>query len=86
MPEGVRWTEPSGGMFLFITLPPSLDAAKLLERSINNNVAFVCGSVFYCNNEGHNTMRMNFSFADDKEICEGIKRLSLAIREELASA
>jgi 2-aminoadipate transaminase len=86
MPEGVKWTEPSGGMFLFVTLPPSLDAAKLLEKSISNNVAFVSGSVFYCNNEGHNTMRMNFSFADEKDICEGIKRLSRVIREELASA
>ena len=86
MPEGVKWTEPSGGMFLFVTLPPSLDAAKLLEKSISNNVAFVSGSAFYCNNEGHNTMRMNFSFADEKDICEGIKRLSRVIREELASA
>ena len=34
MPEGVKWTEPSGGLFLFVTLPPSMDAAKLLERAL----------------------------------------------------
>ncbi|MCK7535873.1 MAG: hypothetical protein MZV63_35250 [Marinilabiliales bacterium] len=34
MPEGVKWTEPSGGLFLFVTLPPSMDAARLLERAI----------------------------------------------------
>lgn len=86
MPEGVKWTEPDGGLFLFVTLPPSMDAARLLEKAIRKNVAFVCGSVFYCNNEGHNTMRINFSFADEKDTSEGVRRLAEAIREEMATA
>ncbi|MCB9027601.1 MAG: PLP-dependent aminotransferase family protein [Bacteroidales bacterium] len=84
MPEGVKWTEPDGGLFLFVTLPSSMDAARLLERAIRKKVAFVCGSVFYCNNEGHNTMRINFSFSDEKDTCEGVTRLADAIREEMA--
>ncbi len=84
MPEGIKWTEPDGGLFLFVTLPPSMDAARLLERALRKKVAFVCGSVFYCNNEGHNTMRINFSFAGEKDTCEGITRLAEAIREEMA--
>ena len=85
MPEGVKWTEPEGGLFLFVTLPPSMDAAKLLERAIRKNVAFVCGSVFYCNNEGQNTMRLNFSFAGPEDTCKGVSRLADAIREEMAT-
>ena len=85
MPEGVKWTEPSGGLFLFVTLPPSMDAARLLERALQKNVAFVCGSVFYCNNEGHNTMRINFSYSGKEDTCEGVRRLAEAIREEMAS-
>ena len=85
MPEGVKWTEPHGGLFLFVTLPPSLDAARLLERAIRKKVAFVCGSVFYCNNEGHNTMRINFSFSGPDDICEGVRRLAEAIREEMTA-
>jgi len=85
MPEGVKWTEPSGGLFLFVTLPPSMDAARLLERALKKNVAFVCGSVFYCNNEGHNTMRINFSFCGKEDTSEGVRRLAEAIREENAS-
>lgn len=85
MPEGVKWTEPEGGLFLFVTLPPSMDAAKLLERAIKKNVAFVCGSVFYCNNEGQNTMRLNFSFAGPEDTCKGVSRLADAIREEMAT-
>ena len=84
MPEGVKWTEPDGGLFLFVTLPPSMDAARLLERAIRKNVAFVCGSVFFCNNEGHNTMRINFSYSGEKDTCEGVRRLAEAIREEMA--
>ncbi len=85
MPEGVKWTEPDGGLFLFVTLPPATDAARLLEKAIRRNVAFVCGSVFYCNNEGHNTMRLNFSYADEKDTLEGIRRLAEVIREEMAT-
>ena len=85
MPEGVKWTEPEGGLFLFVTLPPSMDAAKLLERAIKKNVAFVCGSVFYCNNEGQNTMRLNFSFTGPEDTCKGVSRLADAIREEMAT-
>jgi 2-aminoadipate transaminase len=85
MPAGVKWTEPEGGLFLFVTLPPPMDAARLLERAIKKNVVFVCGSVFYCNNEGQNTMRINFSYSGPEEICEGVRRLADAIREEMAA-
>ncbi|MFZ2286490.1 MAG: PLP-dependent aminotransferase family protein [Bacteroidales bacterium] len=85
MPEGVKWTEPSGGLFLFVTLPPSMDAARLLEKAIQKKVAFVSGSAFYCNNEGHNTMRINFSYSGPEDACEGVRRLAEAIREEMAS-
>jgi len=83
MPEGVTWTEPSGGMFLFVTLPPAIDASVLLEKAIRKKVAFVSGSVFHCNNEGHNTMRINFSFADRNDTCTGVRRLAETIREEM---
>lgn len=83
MPEGVTWTEPSGGMFLFVTLPPAIDASELLKKAIKKKVAFVSGSVFHCNNEGHNTMRINFSFADNNDTCEGVRRLAETIREEM---
>ncbi len=62
-----------------------MDAAKLLERAIRKNVAFVCGSVFYCNNEGQNTMRINFSYSGPSDTCEGVRRLAEAVREEMAS-
>jgi 2-aminoadipate transaminase len=84
MPEKVTWTEPEGGLFLFVTLPAHLDADDIFKKAIERNVAFVSGSSFFCNDSGRNTMRINFSFSKPDEIEEGVKRLSSVIREELA--
>jgi 2-aminoadipate transaminase len=83
MPEQVKWTEPQGGLFLFVTLPPNLDAGIIFEKALEKNVAFVAGSTFYCNDTGRNTMRINFSFSNPSEIETGVQRLALVIREEL---
>ena len=83
MPEGVKWTKPHGGLFLFVTVPEHLDTDKILCKAIEKNVAFVAGSTFFCNESGHNTMRINFSYSNDNDIETGVKRLSDVIREEL---
>jgi 2-aminoadipate transaminase len=85
MPEGVTWTEPEGGLFLFLTLPENMDAEKLLLRAIEKNVAFVIGSVFHADDSGKNTMRLNFSFVTKEQNVEGVKRLAEAIKEEMES-
>jgi len=84
MPSEVRWTEPQGGLFLFVTLPAHLNADNIFKKAIEKNVAFVAGSTFFCNNSGHNTMRINFSYSNNNDIETGVKRLSLVIKEELA--
>jgi 2-aminoadipate transaminase len=83
MPEGVKWTEPQGGLFLFVTLPKQLDSDIIFKKAIEKNVAFVSGSTFFCNDSGRNTMRINFSYSNPAEIEEGVKRLAAVIREEL---
>ena len=79
MPERVKWTRPDGGLFLFVTLPEGYDTTELFKMAIDQNVAFVIGEAFHCDNSGKNTMRLNFSFMDDANIEEGIKRLAAAI-------
>jgi 2-aminoadipate transaminase len=83
MPKGVTWTEPEGGLFLFLTLPEYMDAEKLFLKAVEKNVAFVIGAAFYCNDCGHNTMRINFSYTSKEENREGVKRLAEVIREEM---
>jgi len=83
MPEGVTWTEPEGGLFLFLKLPVHMDAEKLFNKALENNVAFVLGSVFHCDGSGKNTMRLNFSYMSIEKTIEGVKRLAKAIKEEM---
>ena len=83
MPEGVTWTKPEGGLFLFITLPEYMDSEILFKKAIEKKVAFVVGHAFYCNGKGRNTMRINFSYAP-KDLNEiGVKRLAEVIRSEM---
>ncbi|GAB4577086.1 MAG: PLP-dependent aminotransferase family protein [Roseibium sp.] len=80
MPEGVRWTRPEGGMFIWLELPQAIDAAELLERSIAAaGVAFVPGRAFHPDGSGGNTLRLSFSCADFQKIEEGISRLGRLI-------
>ena len=83
MPEGVTWTKPEGGLFLFITLPDYMDSEILFQKAIEKKVAFVVGHAFYCNGKGRNTMRINFSYVpkDQNEI--GVKRLAEVIKSEM---
>jgi 2-aminoadipate transaminase len=83
MPKEVTWTEPEGGLFLFVTLPASINADNIFKNAIDKNVAFVAGSTFYCNDSGKNTMRLNFSYSNNIEIETGISRLALVISEEI---
>jgi len=83
MPEGVTWTKPEGGLFLFVTLPEYMDSQILFKKAIEKKVAFVVGHAFHCNGKGRNTMRINFSYVS-KELNEiGVKRLAEVIRSEM---
>jgi 2-aminoadipate transaminase len=82
-PEGSRWTRPQGGLFIWATLPEFLDTEKMLPLAINQKVAYVPGTAFYADGSGANQMRLNFSYADEDLIAEGIKRLGKVIRKEI---
>ncbi|PIE83822.1 MAG: aminotransferase [Bacteroidia bacterium] len=81
MPEGVSWTNPEGGLFLFVTLPEYMDAEELFKIAIEKKVAFVLGNTFYCDDKGKNTLRMNFSYMSKEKNEEGVKRLAESIKQ-----
>lgn len=82
-PEGVHWTEPQGGLFLWVTLPEQVNATELLKQALDEGVAFVPGAPFYACGGGHNTCRLNFSNATPDAIREGISRLGGLLRSVL---
>jgi 2-aminoadipate transaminase len=87
-PPQVSWTRPQGGLFLWVTLPQGMDAHQLFQAALKENVAFVPGDSFYSGNgyteEGRRHFRLNFSNAEPAQIREGIRRLSVAIKNQLA--
>ncbi|MCJ7423874.1 PLP-dependent aminotransferase family protein [Candidatus Bathyarchaeota archaeon] len=83
MPKGVTWTNPEGGLFLWVRLPKHISANDLLPKAIANKVAYVIGSAFHCSGKGQNTLRLNFSYPTEQQIDEGIQRLAKMIRENM---
>ncbi|MCE1237915.1 MAG: PLP-dependent aminotransferase family protein [Hyphomicrobiales bacterium] len=84
MPKGVEWTKPEGGLFVWITLPAGIDGAELLARAVaEERVAFVPGKAFFATDAMSNTIRVNFSSADEAQIAEGIGRLGRLIERSI---
>ena len=79
----IQWTKPEGGLFLWLSLPKTVNTDQLLLKAIERKVAFVAGSGFYFDEPEYNSMRINFSFATPEQIDEGIKRLGNTIEEAL---
>ncbi len=76
MPEGVSWTHPEGGLFLFLTMPEGFEAVKFYDKALDAGVAYVAGEFFHPDGSGRNTMRLNFSFMTPERMTEGIKLLA----------
>lgn len=83
MPDGVSWTHPEGGLFLWATLPERFDATAIFPKIIEEKVAYVPGEFFHPLGDGKNTLRLNFSFCTPEKINEGIARLGKAFKKEL---
>lgn len=81
MPADVEWTNPQGGMFVWMTLPEGMDAEKVFHAALEENVAFVIGSAFFPNAERapKNTLRLNFVTPSEEQIVEGLRRLGKVI-------
>jgi 2-aminoadipate transaminase len=84
MPTGVQWTAPSGGIFLWITLPPSVSASVLESAAVKKKVVFSPGPGFFVDpKDGSHCLRLAYSFAERVDLEEGIRMLAETI-EELA--
>lgn len=83
MPEGITWTHPEGGLFLFLTMPEGFDAVRFYDRALDAGVAYVAGEFFHPDGNGKNTMRMNFSFMSPQKIKEGVELLARLLYDEI---
>jgi 2-aminoadipate transaminase len=82
-PKETQYTQPEGGMFLWITLPQRVSAMAVFNEAVKRKVAFVPGDPFYINKKEVNTLRLNFSSVEEDTIRKGIKRLGEVLKDTL---
>jgi 2-aminoadipate transaminase len=78
--DGTTWTEPKGGLFLWLKLANGASASELLPQALKAGIAFVPGKYFYSERPDDSTMRLNFCNATEENIVEGIKRLAAVVK------
>ncbi|WP_433263232.1 PLP-dependent aminotransferase family protein [Actinosynnema sp. CS-041913] len=76
VPDGTRWSDPDGGMFVWLTLPDGVDTAEVLPKALAEDVAFVPGAPFYATTPNRATLRLSFTTNTVAEIAEGMRRLA----------
>lgn len=79
----LTWTEPSGGFYVWLTLPDHLDSKQMLPRAVTELVAYTPGTAFFADGTGGNRIRLSFCYPTPEFIREGIRRLSSVVRGEL---
>ncbi len=89
--DGVHWTRPNGGLYIYLTLPPSVDtgrASALFRRAIEEGMIYVPGEFCYGNDPTrpipNNQIRLSFGVAEPDQIRTGIERLARAIKAIMA--
>ncbi len=85
MPDGVSWTEPAGGFFVWITLPESVNTYPLLQKAIEAGVVFIPGAAFTPSDEPSHNLRLAFSAVSGEEITEGVRRLAPVLKEAISA-
>ncbi|MDM0078191.1 PLP-dependent aminotransferase family protein [Variovorax sp. J2P1-59] len=80
----VEFTQPAGGMFLWVRMPEGIDTVALLPKAVERGVAFVPGAPFYAAGGDPRTMRLSFVTASVDEIDTAIAALAEVVREQLA--
>jgi DNA-binding transcriptional MocR family regulator len=83
LPDGVTFTRPEGGLFLWVTFPAHVNGRELLEACLQRDVAFVPGGAFYPGGGHENHARLNFSFMPPERVEEGARRFCAVVSEFL---
>ena len=83
MPPSCTWTHPHGGFFVWLTLPPGIDAKAMLPRAVTARVAYVPGTAFFADGFGSGALRLSFCYPTPARIREGVRRLAGVLEAEM---
>lgn len=79
----MSWTVPDGGFYVWLTLPETVDAKRMLPRAVEGLVAYTPGTAFYADGNGRHNIRLSFSYPSPEFIREGVRRLAAVIDAEV---
>lgn len=83
MPAACRWNVPDGGFYVWLTLPPGIDAKAMLPRAVTARVAYVPGTAFFADGFGSGAIRLSFCYPTPERIREGVRRLAGVLEAEM---
>ena len=86
LPAGTRWTQPQGGMNVWVRLPEPLDAGELLPRAQKEGVAYLPGRYFAVSRLDPGALRLSFAGLEPEQIRHGIEILGRIVTDELSRA
>jgi len=78
----LTWTDPTGGFYVWLTLPNHLDSKAMLPRAVKELVAYTPGTAFYANGDGRHNIRLSFCYPTPDAIRLGVRRLTKVINGE----
>lgn len=74
-----KWESPNGGFNLWVNVPEHIHVDTLFKQSIEQSVSFVPGEYFDPERTMKSWIRLSYSFANEKDIKDGIRRLRAVI-------
>ena len=83
LPAGTRWTEPEGGMNIWVRLPAPLEAGEILQRARKEGVAFLPGRYFAVSSPEPGALRLSFVGLPPEKIRQGLETLGRIVAGEL---
>lgn len=79
----LRWTNPNGGFYVWVTMPDVLDSKQMLPRAVKELVAYTPGTAFFADGRGRHAMRLSYCYPTPEAIRLGIRRLATVVNGEL---
>jgi len=83
-PRQAEWSEPKGGLFVWVKLPLDADTSKMLKEAVQSGVAYIPGSEFFVDPSIKNYLRLNYSFPSEDDIVEGITILGRLLKKHMS--
>ena len=81
-PSTATWTHPSGGFYVWVTLPAWSDTTAMLAAAVERRVAYVPGTAFYPDGRGSDRMRLAYCYPTEDRIREGVARLATLLEDD----